>query len=333
MKYLIIFFVLLLGCSKRQSIGMKSHTFGKKGKHVVWIHVPGLATEHLALLKLTRETTDQKVSLENFECVGATWGYNLYTLRPDGFNGFLSQMLGSKNIQGKCEDFDRKGVWSYFKDSGYEIGLMESDPHNQKSVTELSTCSNPNNPFKDVFIWTQQKGTGSFSSFHYQESTGLNEPGTFYDKSCQKGKCYVSFRTNVENMWPQFKDKRSKTFFSARYLEVQNAIERKDISLLKEALYELDKTISFFQEKKKNESLLIVVSSSVATPIILPSEGKDWASYEKRGKNIVYQRPSILGNSWAMGDGSENFCGTYEESEIYKRFLWMPEEDFFDAIL
>ncbi|MCR9205780.1 MAG: hypothetical protein NXH75_14440, partial [Halobacteriovoraceae bacterium] len=279
---LLVFLVcLFLGCSKKQSLGTKSHIFGKKGKHVVWIQVPGLALEQLALLKLTKETTDQKVSFESFECLGNLWSYNLYNLRPDAFKGLLSQTLGSKNITGTCNDFVRKSVWRLFQESGYEIGLLESPNYKSPSMVDFLTCPNELNPFKDIFIWSQRKGKGSFSSFHYQEGTGLKEEGLYFDKSCQKGKCYVSFRTNVEKMWEQFQSKNSRTFFVVRNLEIQNALDQKNIPLLKEVLYELDKTVSFFQEKMKKESLLLVLSSSGGVPITLPSEGKSWASYEK----------------------------------------------------
>ena len=333
MKYLfIVFSLIIIGCSRYQSLGLKPHFFGKKAKHIVWIQVPSLSLEQIAILKLGRGDMNSLTAFESFQCLGNLWSYNIYNLRPRSFDGFQSQILGSKNIKGTCDDFDRKSVWSYFEESGYEVGLVEDRTDKDYSLTSLSSCSNELNPLKSIYLWSRNKGKGDFKTFHYQEGTGLDSKGLYYDKSCQQKRCYVSLRQNVEKLWEKFSAMNARTFFIVRNFEIEKALKAKNISSFKDGLQELEKTIQFFQSKQKEKDVLLVVSSSRSAPVLLPDEGKQWASYISRGKNLFVKKTNILGYLWAQGHGAENFCGTYDESHVFKRFLWSPKDGIINLV-
>lgn len=107
----IFSFLLLVGCAQVTSLNLQKHQFGKLPVKIVWLQVAGLSEEHLAMLKYSYPTVDVKTSFEKSLCVGKAWSYNLYDIRPEPADGFLSQMTGKKNVKGTCEDYELRPIW------------------------------------------------------------------------------------------------------------------------------------------------------------------------------------------------------------------------------
>lgn len=320
-----LFFIM--GCSQRQPLGTKDHVFGRKGKHIVWLQVAGLEQEHLSLLKFDKETAAAKIAFEKMECVGSKWSFNLFDIRPDSHKGFISQILGSSNIKGECRDFDRKSVWDYFAEQGYTIGLFEDQSVSNNSLINFMNCSGDFRPLRNAYVWSQSQAKAGELNFHYQEGTGLSAPGVYYDKSCQSSDCFVPMKTNVKKIWEEFSTRNSKTFFTLRTFALEKALKSKNLNNAKESLKDLDELVDFFISKSERKSILLVVSSSGSLGIELPDSGFHWAAYLKRGRNVNYKKIRTQSPIWSYGEGSENFCGLYEEQEVLTRFLWMPERD------
>ena len=118
---ILLFVILPLSCARKGVIGQAEHTFNNRPGHIVWFQFPGLASEHLALSKFSLSSADQKTAIEDHVCLGNIWNYNLFKIRPSAREGFLSQMTGSPNIKGQCEDYKLTPIWNYFMDSGKNI--------------------------------------------------------------------------------------------------------------------------------------------------------------------------------------------------------------------
>ncbi len=331
MKYLLtILCFFLIGCSGRPTIGMKDQVFGEKAKHIVWIQIPGLSLEHLAFLKMDLQSANEKVSFERMNCVGGSWSFNLKELRPNFSSGFNSQILGSKNVKGTCEDLDRNPVWSYYERAGYSSAIYEAPARGLKSFTELNSCSTNFNPMKNSVVWIQDRlPNESYQTFHFQENPNQNKVGVYYDKSCSKKGCYSKLRDNVVNLWKSFSQELPKTFLMVRDASFIKAIRNKKYLEAKEALVELNQVVDFFLAQS---GVSLVVTSSEAMGIEFPKAGRSWEMIEKRGLNVNYKRSQLLAPVFAHGPGAENFCGVYEESEIFKRFLWNPEKNILDLV-
>lgn len=330
LKVIIPILLIMFSCSQRQPLGTKEHFFGRKGKHIVWLQVPGLEPEHLSLLKLNKDTAEDEISFEKMNCLGSLWSYNLFELRPEANNGFLSQVLGSQKIKGDCKDFDRKNVWDFFAEAGYQVGVYEGPNVGKDTLNQYMTCEGEFTPLKNSFLWLQSISPKDAKTFHYQEKTGLEVPGVYYDKSCQQGACIIPLKTNVKEMWKGFVKANAKTFITVRSFGLMKNLEKKRTSDVIEDLTELEDLLKFFQEQAKTKSILLVVSSSAARGFELPEGGYTWAQFLKKGKHVIYRRTKLQSPVWAFGEGAENFCGIYEEAQILKRFIWMPERDFFN---
>lgn len=326
-RFLILFFIFFTSCSQRQPLGTKDHLFGRKGKHIVWIQVAGLEPEHLSLLKFDKETASSKIAFEEMECVGSKWSFNLYDLRPGANKGFLAQILGSQNIKGECRDFDRKTVWDYFSEQGYSVGVYEGPQVKRNSLLNFKDCPTDLKPLRNTYVWSQSQGKEGELTFHYQEGTGLSAPGVYYDKSCQANGCFVPLKTNVQKIWKGFSDKNAKSFFTLRIFSLEKALKDKNLTRAKEILKDLDELVAYYTKEAKLRSILLVISSSGSLGLELPGAGPQWAEYVKKGRHVTYRKLRTQSPVWAYGEGSENFCGIYEEQEMLTRFLWMPERD------
>lgn len=331
LKNILTFLIILtLGsCSKVETIGLKSHKFNNKPKRIVWIQVAGLTEEHFALTKFMRTSAEEKVSFEKSSCMGKAWNYNLYELRPSATNGFLSQMYGTKNITGKCSDYENTPVWSYFKNIGFKVSVLENGVSDKQSLLNSWKCESEKNITpKSISLW---KMTGTSNSkakrFHFQEEMDFNDGEVLYDRSCKAGICYASLYNNSIELYKNLLKKSVRSMLVIRDFSLESAIKRKDIEGLRDRVRGLEKLYSYFlNEVEKNRDTLVVLSGSGGRNIELPRRGKQWERFDQKGSFVIYKRNSLMSPVLTIGAGSENFCGLYDESEIFKRFLWSPEE-------
>lgn len=337
MKITFIFLLasMAFGCARVQTLNMAPHEYSERPKHIVWIQLAGFSEEHIPLLRFNVAEASYKTSLEQVDCVGKMWNFNLYQLRPEANKSFLSQVSGSKNIKGTCEDYNSAPAWSLLEDIGYNASILETGAAPVQTLEKSLECAN--NKTIDLSklryyrmgpdVATTQK------AFHYQDSPELArdslQPGLYYDRSCQKGICYSSLSNNFKHLWGLSIKDRPKTFFIVRDFNFQNALKKKDLSLAKESLQEIDRMMASLLRLKASE-ILIVISGAEAMPIEFPLQGKEWAEFEKTGKNVIYKNPSLMSPVLASGAMAENFCGIFDESEMLKRVIYKPEDKKFN---
>lgn len=331
----ILFLILLqvfVGCSSVQTLNMKPHSYEKRPRHVIWLQVAGLAEEHISLLKFNVANANYKTYLEQMDCVGKAWSYNFYQMRPDAKTSFLSQVTGSKNVKNSCDDAQHRPAWHYFKNLRYRVSLIENGATKDEELLNLASCETNNQlELKDVRYYRtgldQDPKLGA--TFHYQDSpeqvAQFLKEGVYTDRSCQKGQCFSTLSNNVIGLWNFNHRNETRTFTLIRDFAFQKALAKKDLSLAKETLQELEKVIAYFGEMNR-EDLLVVVSSAASLPLEFPRQGLEWSEFEKSGKNVLYKNTSLISPVFAQGAMAENFCGIFEENEMLKRILYKSEE-------
>lgn len=330
---LILATMISIGCARVQTLNLEPHKYSMRPDHIVWIQVAGLSEEHLPLLKFNSSNTQNKSFLEDSDCVGKLWSYNLYTLRPKAYESFLSQMTGSKNIKNSCDDAKLIPVWRYLKEIGYDVAMLEAGTDKINSLESMLGCSNNMMiDLKEDHVYKMsQNPNGQY--FHYQDSSEMSSkrlrPGIYFDRSCQKGSCFSNTANNFKTLWEQFSKDRRKTFFMVRDFNFQNAIIKKDVSLMRESLLEIERMLQA-TKNLKDKSILVVVTGAESLPLEFPNQGMDWVNFERTGKNLFYKNASLMSPVFAQGAMAENFCGIFDETEMLKRMLFKPDEKVFD---
>lgn len=331
--------LFLLGCARVQTLNMEPHAYSERPRHIVWIQVAGFSEEHLPLLKFNVPEVNYKINLEKVDCAGKLWSYNLYELRPEAGKSFLSQLNGSKNIKGQCEDFETKPVWEYLNDLGYSTNVLENGTSEDESLERSVKCTQVGgmNPEKNrLFRMGPEYVAGGVSwkrTFHYQDSpdalSDVMKPGIYYDKSCQKNVCFSSVSNNFRTLWQQVIKDQPTSFFLVRDFNFQKALKKKDLVFAKESLQEIERILGYVHNAKRDD-VLIVVTGADSLKLEFPKEGKEWAEFERSGKNLIFRQSSLMSPVLASGPMAENFCGIFDESEMLKRMIYKPERKKFD---
>lgn len=330
-----VLLISIVGCARVQTLNLQPHAYSERPKHIIWIQIAGFSENHLPLLRFNVADATHKTNLEQVDCVGKMWNFNLYQLRPEASRSFISQMTGSKNVKGTCEDYESKGATSYLKDIGYEVAFLETGANADQTLEKSLGCSN--NSTLDLtkmrFYKMGASTTGVLKTFHYQDSpeqvSESMAPGMYFDRSCQKGLCYSGLSNNFKTLWTRLTKDRLKTFFIVRDFNFQKAMKKKDLTLAKEALLELDRIVGSLPADKAAETL-VIISGAESLPMEFPLQGKEWADFEKTGKNVIYKNSALMSPVLARGAMSENFCGIFDEAEMLKRVIYKPENKTFN---
>lgn len=327
--YLVI--ISLLSCAKVSTLGLRQHNYSQKPSQIIWLQIPGLSDEHIAMLKYAQRDNSRLIALEDFQCSGKMWNYNLYQLRPEPELGLLSQMTGSKNITSTCGNLPERPFWDYFHQDGYRVGVFESGALKDQSLWQSRSCAQASSQWsQNLTLWltTKSPGTQDEPFFHYQEKAQYNPGVVYYDRACQQGQvCHTSLFDNATALWQRFKGERGGSVFVVRDFSYFNALEKKDINLAREKLAEIEKTLSYFMygDQVAKDSLIVLTSTHVKN-FEFPRAGREWEGFEKRGQHVIFRHSSLTSLALAKGPRAENFCGIFDESEVLGRMLFTPED-------
>jgi hypothetical protein len=130
-------------------------------------------------------------------------------------------------------------------------------------------------------------------------------------------------------LWGQLVKDQFQSFFLFRDFNFLKALKKKDIGDAKETLQEIERVVNWVKSQK-GDNVLVLVTGAESLNIEFPKEGKEWAEFEKSGKNIIYKNSSLMSPVFAFGPMSENFCGLFDESEMLKRVMYHPENKQFN---
>lgn len=316
-----------MGCTQVTSLNMRKHTFGLVPAKIIWFQVAGLNSEHVAMLRF-RQTADQLTSFEKSICVGKSWTYNLYNIRTSAQNSFLAQLTGKKNIKGSCEDTELRPMWSYVAGRGYQTGVFEIAPTASESLLSFQSCGENGAAFLDnLLYWRQGDVPANAQTFYYSEDFPLKPNKQLYDRSCQKGICSSTITENVRGIYERFQRQTNKHLFIVRDFSYLHALEKKDFVKAREILAELERAYAFAQGIADDSSnTLLVLTSGDSRFIDFPDQGKPWFEFEKTGANAQAKRSTLANLVLASGARAENFCGIYDDSDVFERMLSGPKQ-------
>jgi hypothetical protein len=322
-KYFLILFII--SCTQVNTINLKKHQFDQHPNKIVWIQVANLDLEHITLSKFSLPTMENQTSFEDFLCMGKMWNFSLFELRPESHVSMLIQSTGKKNIKSTCDDLNEKAIWSYLNKLNYKIGVFENEPTELQSLTFYNSCKiEKQDPIlKNVTMWKMAKAPlNNKDFFHVSDAKMTLENQVYYDKSCLTGECYTLFSENIINEFEKFSKNTKNFLFQIRDFSYAKATTLKNVSKIKLALNDLDKVIKYFQKKlERNEDMLLIVSGASPIGLDFPAGGTEWAQFEQNGANLNYKNGLLTSFALASGARAENFCGYYDQSQIFERIF------------
>jgi hypothetical protein len=311
-----------MSCAQVTSLNLKRHQFGQIPTKIVWIQVAGLQEEHLAMLKFSKQSSGYKTSFEEFLCIGKSWEYNLFKIRPKAYATFQSQITGKKNIKNSCEDYSLKPIWKYVIPKGYKVGIFEGEMSRKNSLIQSKQCKKPQSEFLDgVTMWKMNKPSSKGSKlFHLNEKRDYKPSNIYYDKSCLTGDCYSTLSQNITGVHKEFTRKSKNYVFMVRDFNFSESLNKGNYKKYKSDLIELEKVVRYFQEEsEKRTDMLVLVTTAGTKNIEFPRSGRQWQAFEKNGSFLANKKTTLISTVFATGARAENFCGIYDQSNILSR--------------
>lgn len=327
MKWAIVTLALLCGCAQVTSLNLRRHQFGMQPVKIIWFQVAGLDEEHLAMLRFGYPTVDNKTELENAVCVGHAWSFNLYHLRPTAASSFVAQLTGKKDIKATCEDWKQRPLWNYLASHGFTSGIIEVDARANESLASSRDCEDGQKFLGESTLWLMQPSSPANTTPYLPSEAQTYKPGVYWDRSCNSRGCGSTLSSVLASLYSPFNKRAGKHVFIVRDFSFLHALERKDIVAAREILRDIDRGVgAFMRAAEGKDDMLVVVSGGGAVDLDFPAEGKDWQQFEKTGAQAYPRRGELNIPVFAQGARAENFCGIYEESQIFERVLSGPKQ-------
>lgn len=326
MKWLI-FLLIISGCAQVTSLNMQKHEFGLLPTRIIWFQVAGLEEEQLAMLRF-QYAGERKTAFEENDCIGKSWNYNHYQLRNSAQATFLSQITGKKNVKMTCEDAELRPIWSYLSGNGYNTGVLEIGASKEQSLVSLYDCGEHGTIFlSSLYYWMRKEAPVGASTFHYRDPVQLVPNRVLYDKACDKLGCFSSITDDFKSIYQSFKKVSTKHLLIVRDFSYLAALEKKDFMKARGILSDLERSVAeAVAFAKVSKDFLVLVTSGESRFVDMPDQGKAWYDFEKNGVNAQVKRTKLTNLVLATGARSENFCGIYDDSQIFERILSGPKQ-------
>jgi hypothetical protein len=326
MKWLF-FFLVISGCAQVTSLNMQQHQFGILPTKVIWFQVAGLEEEQLAMLRF-QFSGERKTAFEESTCIGKSWGYNLYNLRNSAEASFMSQLTGKKNIKMTCEDTTLRPIWSYLSGNGYNTGVFEIGASKPQSLVSLNECGENGLVFlSSLYFWLRREPVPGAPTFHYRETIPMTPNKIIYDRTCDKQNCFSTITDDFKSIYQAFKKVSNKHLLIVRDFSYLAALDKKDFVKARAILSDLERSLADALANAKNSSdYLVLVTSGDSRFVDMPDQGKQWYEFEKSGINPQVKRTKLTNLVMATGSRSENFCGIYDDSQVFERILSGPKQ-------
>ncbi|MES2528739.1 MAG: hypothetical protein V4598_16765 [Bdellovibrionota bacterium] len=321
-----IFLLSLMGCAQITSLNLQKHQFGILPLRIVWFQVAGLEEEHVSMIRF-READGVRTSFEKNICMGKSWSYNLYQLRPNAKAGFLSQITGKKNISGSCEDASHRPIWSYLSESGYQSGVLEIGANTDRSIVSLNQCGEKGLTFlSNIYLWQRQQAPTGAATWHSSD-VPLEQNKIFYDRTCGQKNCSSTIYEDTTAVYERLARHARRHVLIVRDFSYIEALEAKDFVKAREILADLERAYGYFVKMSNDSSeSLVLLTTAESRFIDMPDQGKNWYEFEKTGAGANTKRVELMNMVVANGARAENFCGIYDDADVFERILSGPKQ-------
>ncbi|MBP9674558.1 MAG: hypothetical protein KBD63_05640 [Bacteriovoracaceae bacterium] len=319
MRSLLLFIFLLTGCAGKHTLNLKSHRYALQARKVIWLQIPGLDFEHIALTHFF-DTKNSKTSFENSDCVANLWSYNLFEVAPLASQSLVSQITGSKNINASCENDQQRPLWDYLKN--YKTLVLESPTEANETLETAVNCQ------KDFFSQATFLKMGASpqkeAQFYNTEENFIKPSGIFYDRACQNKdkKCTDPLALHADVVVKKYWETESRFVLIFRDFSYYHLLQKNDLKSARNILQMWERNYSYWlQLAQKDPHLLILITSSAPFKINFPKTGTTWKTVAEKGEGVSFVGQSLQAPLFVKGASAENFCGFYEETDILPRLL------------
>ncbi len=331
---LSLILIINQGCGGSGYLNRKNHQFSQKPQNVIFAQIEGLGVTHMGALRFGIQNDQDLDYLSSFSCSGVVWPQNLYTMRPTAFDSMNAQIIGSKGLQGSCEDFDSTPFWQRFLVKNKQVVILEIDSDPKNTLEGRESCNKKSFLSGVTLLKMSSKNSSQkkpISSFNYKNKTFPKE-GVYYDLSCGEKlgqmKCRSSVVENIRYVLENVFNKNKNVIFVIRDFRYKKLLKRKQYARAFKHLHSIITSISANQFAGQTPQNLLTLATGVnSTEIEFPNSRRGWVRLIKENKSNMFRYSGLQSLALAKGASAENFCGSFFDSEIVERIFFHHERD------
>jgi hypothetical protein len=239
----------------------------------------------------------------------------------------MSQMTGKKNIKNNCEDAELRPIWNYIYANGYNTAIIESGASKEQTLSGMNQCGEKGLAFlSSLYYYLRSEPTPGSATFHYAEQVPLKQQQMIYDRTCGVNGCGSTLLDDFKSIYERFKKVSHKHLLIVRDFSYLKALEKKDFIKVREILNDLERSYGEALKFTDDSDYLVLLTTGESKFIDMPDQGKSWHEFEKENKNVNVKRTKLTNLVLASGSRAENFCGMYEDAQVFTRILSGPKQ-------
>ena len=326
--------LVIASCGSGTYLNLKPQSFSNKPQNIIWLQVAGLGVTHLGALRFGLQNDQDFDRLQSYTCLGVTWPQSFSHMRPDTYLSMNAQIVGSKSMNGSCEDYQLTPFWDRIVAQTKKVVVLEVGASRQRSLEQEKKCevetekeSKKKEFLENVAVLKMGSSFNSGDkSFHYRK-TFPKGPGTFIDSGCQSSlaqkSCmttpFENIRYGIENVF----SKKNNGIFLVRDFHYQTLIEQKKY---KKAFLYLERLLSAINLAGNLPSppanLTTLISGAGSAEIEFPRSEKSWRQLLRGNNTRVFRYKGLQSIALAKGASAENFCGSFDDSTFVQRLFF-----------
>jgi hypothetical protein len=131
---------------------------------------------------------------------------------------------------------------------------------------------------------------------------------------------------DFKSVYGKFRKVSDKHLMIIRDFSYLRALENKDWNKAREILADIERTYGEALKLTDSSDYLVLLTTGDSRFVDMPDQGKGWYEFEKLNKNASVKRTKLTNLVLASGSRAENFCGMYEDSQVFERILSGPKQ-------
>ena len=327
-----IFLILsFLGCTSLGHINTKPHQLSEKPQNMIFAQIDGLGVTHLGALRFGIQSNQDLDYLSSFTCTGTAWPQNFSTMRPSAFDSMNAQIMGSKSMNGTCEDFDLMPFWQRFLTKNKQVVILEIDSNGATSLEDKKSCSGKNITDK-LTLLKMTVATNKKAKLFSFKNEKIAQTGVYYDQNCKKSakttKCSSTSFENIRFVLEKYFTNNKNTIFIIRDFRYKKLLKRKKYKKAFLYLHSLFSSIlmeNYRGQEPKNILTLAVGVNSLEMEF--PNTSRQWSRLSNGNSPKIFKYSGLQSLALARGSSAENFCGSFFDSDIVARIFFHTERD------
>ena len=248
-----------------------------------------------------------------------------------------AQLTGSKSMDGSCNDYELMPFWDRVQAKQKKVVILEIGANRKTSLENKVDCSGNSFTSETVLLKMSSPPSSANDTFNSKNQV-VKKSGVYFDENCGIKSCRSTVEENIRYVLENYFSKNQNTVFVLRDFKYKRLIEDRRYKQAFVYLATLMKSLSLSGKmSNRPQNLMTLVVGANSREIEFPNSPRSWSNLINKNKGRLFTYSGMQNLVLSAGSSSENFCGTFFESEIVEKMFFHVNrkqsfQDIFDGL-